>query len=389
MNIVCFQNKGIIDAVSICTFGVNAKDTDNPIGYFGTGLKYAIAVLLRENQEIEIKSGDESYKFDTIETEIRGKKFYVVRMNESLLGFTTELGKRWEMWQAFRELYCNALDENGEVFDGETDHSQEKTTIIVKGKKFHDSYLEKDSIILNAPVLKAHHETDIHSGSNEAVFYKKVRIYKLPKQTYYTYNIKNCLSITEDRTAESFHQVCARMADAIVRIDDIDIIENILLIGQRYFESEIDLTDSHDRPSEIFLQTVQKLKFNPKINKSALAVLAKYEKRGEPKPSDLTDIQSKQMDKATEFCSKIGYNIAEFTVIATRDLTSGLMGLAENSTIYISIDAFGMGTKYVASTLIEEYLHLRTGYRDCTLELQNHLFNDIVSLGERLIGEPI
>jgi len=37
----------------------------------------------------------------------------------------------------------------------------------------------------------------------------------------------------------------------------------------------------------------------------------------------------------------------------------------------------------------EEYLHLHTGYGDMTRELQNHLFNDLVSLGERVIGEPV
>jgi hypothetical protein len=66
-----------------------------------------------------------------------------------------------------------------------------------------------------------------------------------------------------------------------------------------------------------------------------------------------------------------------------------MMGLAEDKTIYLSIDVFGMGTKYLASTLIEEYLHLHTGYGDMTRELQNHLFNDIVSLGERIVGYPV
>lgn len=389
MKIVSFQNDGLIDPISICTFGVNAKDTDNPIGYFGTGLKYAIAVLLRKKNEIEIKTGEEVYTFDLENTVIRGKSFDVVRMNGNPVGFTTELGKRWEMWQAFREIYCNAIDEGGNVYDGEIEHSANKTTILVKGDEFYNAFLEKDSIILNSPCAIPHFETDIHSGNNDAVFYKKIRIYKMPRPTLYTYNIKQALDITEDRTAASFHQVCKRLADAIVRIDDVQVIEDILTCDNYYFEHEIDLSEAYDPPSNEFLEEIERLKFNKRLNKSALKVLARYRKRGDPKPAELTDIQTKQLEKATEFCDRIGYNVHNYPIIITGDLTGGVMGLAEKGTIYISLDAFGMGTKYVASTLIEEYLHLKTGFQDRTRELQNLLFNDLVSLGERIIGEPI
>ena len=35
-------------------------------------------------------------------------------MNGERLGFTTDLGKTWEMWQIFRELYSNMLDEQSQ-----------------------------------------------------------------------------------------------------------------------------------------------------------------------------------------------------------------------------------------------------------------------------------
>lgn len=43
----------------------------------------------------------------------------------------------------------------------------------------------------------------------------------------------------------------------------------------------------------------------------------------------------------------------------------------------------------LASTLIEEYLHLRHGWHDLTRELQNFLFDKLVSLGEEIAGEPL
>jgi len=63
MKTIIFKNNGIIDLDFIRSFGVSVKENDNPIGFFGTGLKYAIAILLREKQEVSVFLGKEEYKF--------------------------------------------------------------------------------------------------------------------------------------------------------------------------------------------------------------------------------------------------------------------------------------------------------------------------------------
>lgn len=68
------------------------------------------------------------------------------------------------------------------------------------------------------------------------------------------------------------------------------------------------------------------------------------------------------------------------------------MALADRSTstIIISKRCFTLGTKYLFSTIIEEYFHLATGYNDLTRELQTYLFDTISSLVENhIVGEPI
>jgi len=45
---ITFENDGEIDLRAISQFGINVKTGDSPIGFFGTGLKYALAVLMRE-----------------------------------------------------------------------------------------------------------------------------------------------------------------------------------------------------------------------------------------------------------------------------------------------------------------------------------------------------
>lgn len=52
---VIFENPGEIDPRMISTFGVNVKENDSAIGFFGTGLKYAIAILLRNHHRISIQ----------------------------------------------------------------------------------------------------------------------------------------------------------------------------------------------------------------------------------------------------------------------------------------------------------------------------------------------
>ena len=97
---IVFENPSEIDIRSISTFGVSVKEGDNPIGFFGTGLKYAIAVLLRTNHGITIQSGETVVEFGTRRESVRGQDFDFITMSINgaaplPMGFTTELGKTW------------------------------------------------------------------------------------------------------------------------------------------------------------------------------------------------------------------------------------------------------------------------------------------------------
>lgn len=75
---VYFANEGLIDLDVIRTMGVNIKTNDNPIGYFGTGLKFAIATLLRTGHSVNLHRGDVRFEFSARRENIRN-----VNMNES------------------------------------------------------------------------------------------------------------------------------------------------------------------------------------------------------------------------------------------------------------------------------------------------------------------
>lgn len=59
MSVVQFRTPGLIPLEAFDTMGISAKVGDHPIGRFGTGLKYAVAVILREGGIIRLfRPGD-------------------------------------------------------------------------------------------------------------------------------------------------------------------------------------------------------------------------------------------------------------------------------------------------------------------------------------------
>ena len=111
-----FHNPGEIDIRGATVAGLSAKEGDTPIGFFGTGLKYALATALRFKCQVIIHSGTKTHIFWLKNETIRGKPFDTIQMQTDRgdfvdLGFTTELGKTWELWMSYREFLCNALDE--------------------------------------------------------------------------------------------------------------------------------------------------------------------------------------------------------------------------------------------------------------------------------------
>src|SRR5882724_11960473 len=127
---IVFQNPGLIDLDAALVMGVNAKLGESPIGFFGTGLKYAMATLLRNNCRFRIFRGVEEFQITTQKLSFRDKNFDLVWLNGSKLGFTTDLGRNWKPWQAYRELYSNAKDEGGQTFQSNEVIGLPNTTTI-------------------------------------------------------------------------------------------------------------------------------------------------------------------------------------------------------------------------------------------------------------------
>lgn len=144
-------------------------------------------------------------------------------------------------------------------------------------------------------------------------------------------------------------------------------------------------------PGDTFLEVVRQLikEGQPNITESLKMLVRKHTDKESPTPVSLTRVQEIQLDKAKKFSKGIGLFTEGFPIIVVETLGQGILGLAKKGTIYLAVETFEMGTKMVAITLIEEWIHLKHGHRDMTRDMQNMLFNKIVSLGEELVGEPL
>ena len=398
---IVFTNPGEIDIRSISTFGVSVKEGSNPIGFFGTGLKYAIAVLLRKGHRVTIMSGEIVVNFAVEAQEVRGQSFDFVTMaigdqQPVSIGFTTELGKQWELWMAYREIACNCKDEGGsgryEAYM--VDPQAGQTQIIVQGDEFEGIFANSHRYILEDEPLFTAGSLEVRNRPSFNFFYRGVRVSEYRAKALYTYNELSKLELTEDRTIKSSWDMVHRIVCGVLISTDRKFLRNVLTASDETFEGSLDFHGWGPKPSAEFLEVVGECIADRmlKVNATALKVWKDATKAEfAPREITMTSVQQQSMNRALDFCARIGFQIRNaYPIKVVESLGDGVLGLAENEAIFIAERVFQIGgTKQLAATLIEEYLHLRHGWHDLTRELQNFLFEKLVSVGEELIGEPL
>lgn len=212
---VVHQTPTLIDPRAFTMFGMNAKpNSANPIGYFGTGLKYAIAVLVREGLTVTVWIGEEPHQFFCEPSNFRGKDFNMIRMRRQRgltrrwftenMPYSTELGKNWQVWMALRELHSNTLDENGSSFEtfNETKGAQGCTRIVVEGDAYHTEFANLSNTFLSDVINKTQPSQIFANKPTKHAYFRGMRVMDLKRPTLHTYNINDTLLLTEDRTLQ-------------------------------------------------------------------------------------------------------------------------------------------------------------------------------------------
>jgi len=386
---IVFKNKGEINIRAVTTLGVNVKDTDSPVGYFGTGLKYSIATLLRNDQEIVIYSGQEKITFKTLSENIRGKDFNLIEMRIECgggvteiekLGFTTELGRNWTLEDAFRELWCNTHDEkSAEVYEGTARQRKGETRIVVTGEEFAECYHNRGDIILDRDdePIEVAERAEVYDEANEGVYYRGIRVYKPNKKALFTYNLIRAIDLTEDRTARYSFQVHNAVVNTVVESDNRDFIKRIVTAGDDYWEHKLDFTDASysAKPTRQFIEVLSELK-GSKVNSTARDYLKDH--LPEPKAIEkyraimLSESAEEKLEKAKEIAAVHGFYSAAYTVIPCK-LEGYKDSMATEGCIFLNLSLFEGDENTVAKELIKGFITLMYSESQISSVLLNHI----------------
>jgi hypothetical protein len=393
-SMIVSTNPGVLDMRGLRLFGLSAKVNENPRGMFGSGLKHAVAILLRTGHTVTLYRGLERHVFGVKPIEMRGKDFKVVTLDGEELAFGTDLGPHWTVPMAYREIHSNALDEKGETTRmTEYTPRTDQTAIVVEGAEYERAYNQRDLIFLSTTPILSTDKLDIHAGSSRYAYYRGVQVYELPRPSLYTYNLRHLsFGLTEDRTLKDSCDIHWRVAEAVAQITDETFLRTALLAPESAFEHMIGGSWSEE-PTDAFVaayRTLREAGHAADLTSLANATyLRKHKTLPLPPPVTLTRIQQMQLDKAIAFCVRAGWTVTDYPIVVVPHAHGNLLALAEDGKIVLTIRLFDMGVAEVVNALFEEYTHLTTGYRDMTREMQSHLMRQVVCAKAELVGEVL
>lgn len=114
MNYLRIENNGLICAEDLMLIGSSTKrEQTDKIGMFGSGWKYALSWLLRNESNPVIFSGEKEIKVDFEISMHRDNPVRVITVDGVKTSLTTEMGPKWTGWMCLREIISNAIDEGG------------------------------------------------------------------------------------------------------------------------------------------------------------------------------------------------------------------------------------------------------------------------------------
>ena len=213
----------------------------------------------------------------------------------------TELGKNWDLWQAFRELYCNTIDENGSIYteDGDIEPIENKTIIEVDSEEFADIFEDRyNQVFLEDADTLSTSGVQIIAKPSDYIYYRGIRVFKTDKPCLNTYNILSHVTLTEDRTASSEWQIKDAIQDALKLEENSNILENALNCNENYFESDFNYYIYEEGDISESFKDVATNCSNQAVKSAVYKVSDEYRQKQE---------QEKQDNKEQHFCTDLIY----------------------------------------------------------------------------------
>ena len=423
-------NQGEAEEGAFTLLGASSKRGDkSKIGLFGSGNKYALSFLLRNDYPVRIFSGEKEIKIATIKKQFRDRSYNVITVNGSETSITTDTGPDWDLWQAIREIYSNAIDEGDEsvYFADNYALQKDKTTFVIddngsgKLKEFYDNmsryFLIEQPFAFKCPTGEIYLDND-----GDTTFYRKgIRVVEEGSDKFlFNYNVKD-IEINESRIVKYGYHINRKIYDMLFRCDIPSIItyylnnshkkeyEEYQGFSRPVFEDfpeaspewekclegkficPVDLggwVDESIKMKTYFLPTTvydhlfkqYGEKYSALRNASTSGV--RFKKHEPDKMGKFV------LQEVLDHLAEVGFEVNhEVEVVEFKD--NDVHGLARDSKIYVSQKAIEKGKHYLARVVMEEQMHLESGCSDETREFQNHIIEKFLNYMNRFNAKPL
>lgn len=412
-------NKGEMQQEAMTLLGASTKrGDDTKIGFFGSGLKYALAVLIREGIEFHIFAGSKEIKVTTQPVKFRDQEFQRIFINGEPTSMTTDMGVDWEPWFAVREVLCNAVDEGGHEIDmveklkgkkGYTTFAVEMTSKLNEVlEKWQQFFCEKRPDVL----LESDNCQLFHGDDHELIVYRRgIRCHHEKIKSLFHYNMR-WAEINESRVLASQYSFNMSLVKWIAMHANEDVVRMILDGWRGTYEGSLDWDTYSMHFSEHWLTVIGGRKliadevtgyFSRDIEEGALVlphalvkslanffkdrvtVLGHSDKYGKRHVLPMDKREESMLKDVLDFLRKGDIDIT-VPIHKAQFRESYIEGQADEGQIYIAPTVFETGKRYLAMTLLEEMMHLKSGAGDGTRSFQNYILSQHLKTLEDKVG---
>lgn len=403
MEYIEFSNKGEVPVNAFKLLGASSKRNDNTkIGYFGTGLKYALAVLLREGIDFKIFSGNQEVKIGTRKTKFLDQTVTVITVNGEKTSITIEAGIDWETWFAIREIYSNNLDEAGtmKLVANPTAEKGFTKIYVNRNEKLKDltdnwaNYFSNTRQVLsNGGGGTLLQKNDI---ATLTVFRRGIRAYVSKQESAFDYDISK-LKINESRVAEHDFEARQRCAEVLASCTNADAL-NHFLHTQNIIEKDTNFwtylfDDTFGVFSDTWFEVLKDKRIVPDeysgfygVTRNSVVLPEKLCKHLYKQFKDKLQIMGATkeaylvLDKPVDFLrpamarlASVGFSHPMDKVKLAKFRDEDIQGLADAGLVLISESLEKASDAELMEVLFEEIAHTKSGHSDNTRAFQNYI----------------